>query len=1340
MNTSSKTNHRFTRRTKKLLTGLALSSGLGLGTSLLAHADPNYASVNNPLGNRTHLLRDDDLIVTTGTEYANGAQTRWVSPVEGVGFTQCRFGVGIGCLMSGRNYDHDAAPITGRFFKTATDAIVVLPTSMDGVSAKLFTMLGDPTGGGYSIVGQGQALDFTATAFGQVQSAVADFNGDGYDDIFLAYVDANGWAVGRIASATDVNDPTKGFTMSAPQKLGFSYGIRSLVVGDFTGTGRNQAALLYIDPNKDPNISVYGVDASQNITLLQNNWIDDSVPDYGADQPLQLATGRFTGGVTQIALTTTDESFNTKIRLYEVNPDNNYPYEKGSIEFPYASNVKLAAGAFDWSQPNDMLAVMLTTVNGSSSSSGVQLLKFDSVSYTPSVAASLDVPSAVFGSTDKKWVALDIAVGNFDNHYAGNAGPCSGSDCGGTGGTPSRNPNLQLAVAGGYVAGQYNSFVNPGPNQFTLGRAAAFDVTANATGIYSFQAGKNLPVLDATGHQGNVTYMSLATADLRGKSLRLGQSYKITLDKMSPTMILAQPPSHVDFALKNTGSTVPEVLNLSLAPDKYFASFTQTGNTTQSASTSKTKGWGYAGTQSIGGTVTFGSTTPTGALNSGVQVSDTFTAQQAIDHSTDKTFGTSTSAGLTISSSTNASDQVFYDDGTTYLYVYDVVGQTACSNGAATCDASQQVPQSVMFSAPGGTQSYISDGNTLDWYQPVWENGNILSYPGNLQQITPLVPQFDQVNKSQTLQTDTSSTAIQTSWSGTQNAQINVTTSKVFKEDNALSVEIAGGISVGPLGGAGASAKLSTDFGGSTSFGSVRTNSTTVTNATGITLTKSAQFPTYSQYGYSFLPIIYGQDQPPSYFDGTDPNTNVAPKPTALDLFGALRTAFTVNPQDSNSGAWWKHTYAAGAPDIAFNHPARWGYAKYGTSQQMPGTTADTCVPTGDGYQDCAYQQLRDATDPAGDSFYRMRGLFVTRTSELDATTLTNGGMQQTTATAGDQMTLQARVYNYSFANPAPYTVHVNFYGMYWNSSTGFPADRTSTDPGTSSFLIGSTLINGGIQPFDATSYSPNYAMAKVQFDTTKYADKDILFWVAAWATDENGLVTELPGKGWTSIPSNLTTPKLTDFASVEELQSIDGWEVNLGSLGVPTATSFSNNIGVYHTPFHVLAPVITGSLGAGAHDTVDTKALKSSEVHVKAVDLALGQATEISATVHNDSTSPQIATAFMYEGDPDAGGRLFGVQRLVHVGAGADYKVRVRYEAQTCGDHDLFMKVNRNDVVGPKTKALETVHVACPTPGQPPHDDGCNAAGSSSPWSMFAMVGVAIAWVRRRRKAAKLA
>ena len=94
-------------------------------------------------------------------------------------------------------------------------------------------------------------------------------------------------------------------------------------------------------------------------------------------------------------------------------------------------------------------------------------------------------------------------------------------------------------------------------------------------------------------------------------------------------------------------------------------------------------------------------------------------------------------------------------------------------------------------------------------------------------------------------------------------------------------------------------------------------------------------------------------------------------------------------------------------------------------------------------------------------------------------------GPQLSTATAGDKLRLQARVYNYSLKPmPADSTVHVRIYLQPWDTSTQKPAGA--------SVLFGEDKLRP-IPPFDSAEAAPlNWVLANATLDTRPYQNQSL--------------------------------------------------------------------------------------------------------------------------------------------------------------------------------------------------------------------------------------------------------
>jgi MYXO-CTERM domain-containing protein len=1291
-----------------------------------AHAEEaDYEKVSNALAGVTHLMRNDDLVVTTGNELigAPGFRRDYLSSISMSDSSGAQSYTSFctprdTCTLSYDIQDYEQALTAGRFFRLPQDSVIEYPSIYNVTHPAgdngFDIMVGKLDGTrGTLRMSTHQILPYGTNESTRSQAAVADFNGDGFDDLLMVYSDF-AWAFGgngraRIGTAANIDNPEFRFTFGPETNLGFEYGGRGVATGDFNGDGRPDFAVLYVDSDQLLNVAVYSVDAA--LTAHKEASVKlDTIRQLPPEEPMQLVAGSFgRGGNQQLVVAhRSGDKYTAKLHVLDFGADFRMQ-EKATLDTGIPINrLKMVADRFSWSASRDSVALMLTNVADGNSTSQVQIYTVNPTTYALSSADSIDVPRDIYNTSNKNYVATDIAVGNFDNHRE----------------KQSRNPDLQLAVAVGYCQG-----TNQGVRQYQVKDVTLYDVIDPATNAVRFSKRSTMPIKTEDGTQGKVTRLSITRADLHGRSLRLGGGYKLKVSKTSPTMILAQPPSHADYAFETLSSPAPTLVNLSFAPDRFSAGYSTASSTSSEDSTSETSGWGFSAKESLNQTLTFGSTTSAGLLLSGVEVSATFTAQQDITHANEEKWGTMSTSSQRINSTTGLNDVVWFEDDTTYVYVYDVAGKTVCRGGRDACSDSDKVPLTVMFTAPGAKETHIASGETLEWYQPTWENGNVLSYPGNLKQLMNATD-GNPLNDSQSLTTDSSIDSRDTTWAGTQSRALNVSHSSLFQENGELTVEGAGGVKVF---GTGATSRttLSVDIGGSQSFSSLETSSTTITQSTGISMIK--EFTSPRTFSYSFTPVIFGQKMPPNYFNGTDPKTpgsGLPPVKTDLNVFGPLRTAFTVDPLNK-AGAWWAHNYSQ-KPDVAINHPNRWDYSRSNVAP-LPAN----CVST-TGSADCATQNPRTPEDPWDDPFHSMRGFFVYKTKEANLNDPTHQGMQQVLATAGDQMLLETRLYNYSTAEmPTGYRVHARFFGMPWNKATMLPPDYVDWQhPGGESFEIGE-YVGGTISPFNTDTDIPNYVLASVPFDTTGHENQRLVFWVVTWAENGSGaMMEELPGKGLSSNPGKSQERTLMSFASLEPTVPNE-WKTNASD---PDVTSFSNNVGFYRQLFYVMAPTSSAEGASGATDSSgDIAKVTVHDVNVVDPWLQPGESTEVNAVVRNDGDPMEILSVELYDGDPEQGGSLFDIDRLPYLEHDETHKVRVRYAPKDCGAHTVFVRVTHEGASTAPAVSEQGIHVDCdasPSDNGSHGGGGCSVTPSASPSiAWLVSFGALAAMARRRRR-----
>ncbi|HSU43257.1 MAG TPA: hypothetical protein VLN42_03485 [Casimicrobiaceae bacterium] len=1070
---------------------------------------------------------------------------------------------------------------------------------------------------------------FLSTNFGdrngdnfQLFSIAADFTGDGYDDIALVGSTANAdhfVPSAVVLTAVDPGAPDKGIRAGNPAFFDFpSVEPLAAVAGNFTGQGRPVIAILgnVIDATGAPaglGIQFYTVDpVSLEIGLPTNglqNLFTLNLPkgENGFIATASLAVGRF-GNTThdQLAVVYAVPGGTAKIVTIDFDSDGNaiqkavFDTGVGTRDTPFAV---IRAGHFDWSGSFDQ-AALLVQPGPRSSGSRIQLFGFDT-SLNPAAGPAFPLTAG--------FCMHDLVAGNFDRMQA-NPDPPPANE---------RNPNLQLALLASDCASSLTvSLLNVDPaNGFAISPASTF-------------------LLPAALVPGPINYAALVATDSQGRSLRLGAPNKVVIAHRSqPSVVLGVPPMHVDF-IAPARQTTPQVFNVSAIPAGFFTQYQTSQSNSNQSSTQNTTSWSAGTGESVSSKVTVG----VPDVDS-VTVKNKFSAQQAWKGNSESVHGTTSSMQFDVSQQTGFSDQLWYSDSRINLYIYPVIGQTGCPQAIPDCPDDEKVPLTVQFSGVDAVWNDTVPGNTTEWYQPPWEPGNVLSYPGNFQQLQAIEPDLDQLSGNNTFTTDQSTFLEKTTWSKDSTKSLSTSFDQNYSFNDTLSVSASTNFIF-----ASASIKGTLSLSGSFGFSNLHTSVTTLGNSSGIGVQKPGTFASPPDYQYHVTPFIFGQQRPAGV-------VNDIPLSTDVTTFGVLQTAFVVDPLSGDAGGWWKQTYTA-APDVALNHPTRWS-VKLASGSNNPNDGTCLGISAGSSDIDCASLSPSDANDPWLSDFHTMRGLFVTGAQA-------NGkGPQLDTATAGDQLLLQARVYNYSLAPmPAGTTVHTRFYGNRWDNSKLTAIGQ--------SFLIGES-VTGQIPPFNTDTAAPNWQRVAIPkpFDTTNFGDQYLVFWVVVWMEDGNGkLVAELPGHGLTAVPGALT--QFADVAPFEE--------------------PYDNNVGFYKSAFYVF-PKPGGSLAAKAKpgSPKPEPAFRMTSPTVSVHKLGRGERIVVDLSlVTGDQPIDGGTTVRFYDGDPAKGGKAFDLERIPYLRARDAYRVSVPFASDQCGPHHLFVAAARGS-------AFETIERAPP-------------------------------------------
>jgi hypothetical protein len=1204
---------------------------------------PCFSNVTDILNGRRHLLRDDHLIlgiqVCIGSPCSENLDERTIdlrtsdSSIVSSGLLD-DYG-----LASNTNGYPSVSTLVGRMFNLPYDVAAFIISSTNTLT------ITDPGG----VEGLNRYASVNPTGgFGVVfiAAAMGDFNQDGYADIAFvgsaAFSSESPGGMLRIITAQDPNTPSQGvvlgprtivqnnffFLPSSPQGNFLSLQQTAMAVGDFDGDGQPEIAVV-----SGATLSIYTVDKTT-LTITQASSIGlPGVPAVNAS--LSLAAGRF-GNTThdQLVLVWGDNtgatakvaSFDFDTSLTPTLKDTLDTGIAGAFNGPGGGEVQIRSGQFDWSGSFDQAALKL---DGTGGGPRLGILTFAS-DGTLSI-----IPPPVFVDPGGVTCSADLAVGNFDRMQSNS--------------TTMRDPDLQLAVVG---------VCAPGPGQ------------GASINIYNVDPSKNFSVSLASsypvpgGITGNVLQIvSLAAGDTetpQGRSAILGAPTKVVINRRGqPSVVLATPPMHVDY-IAPANQTTAQVLNVSaipiadlINPVGYYAKYQKEEGSSTTSSTTTSTSWSAGVQEKADVKATWGDPDV-----SSVSIEDKFSAQQQWQGSVENAHESVTSSGFDVSIATSFGDAIWYDESRLNLYIYPVIGKQVCPATTPpnpNCDPSQQGPLTVQFSGVDAYSSTAAAGNTTEWYQPPWEPGNVLSYPGNLQQLLALEPDLDQVSDPSnfTWATDNIPVIENTYWKGQSQGTTTTSFDQNYSFKNTLS--FSGDVEV-PIGGLAGSTSISVSA--SVAFSRLHTGVTTLQESTGIQIVKPGTFLDPPNYRYQVTPFIYGHVRP-------DPVLNTLPLDTPIQTFGILQTAYVVDPLD-DAGGWWSQAYNQ-APDVALNHPTRW---TVGLAQTDPGNGTCLFISAGTSDVDCAARSPSAPTNPWLDEFHTLRGFFI---SGAEAN---GGGPQLEKAHAGDKLLLQVRVHNYSLvAMSSDTTVHARFYGQPWDNNTNTPIGA--------SFLIGEAT-QGPIQPFNTDTATPNWRLIGTTFDTnafdqTKNGDVFLTFWVVVWMEDSNGkLVGEMPGHGLTGLPGTLTS--FADAAALEEIAS-DGH-------------SYSNNVGFYKLAFYLFPPPST-TAAASAMSGRHKPAIRMGKVEVSAQQVARNERVLVSTTLQTgDQPIRGGLTVLFYDGDPAAGLPAFDVERMVHLRADDTYDVRVPFRSSVCGKHDLVVVAGRGTAFEQMGKV--NVHVKC--------------------------------------------
>ncbi len=1261
----SRTLFRFTILALLIVFAALISTGLPLSAreDEAVDQDPDFSTIDDPLDGDYELYTVDDLLISR-TKGVNGNKNSQVTNyiLETANNTiskQTKRNVNNPPCYLTNNRRQPQVTRIGRFFNLEYEVMITLAPTTHASGGNCAASGNNPNMSLHIQDVQSNVNYASTFKMSAIQTSLVmdDFNQDGFEDLFIL---SNEEA--RVATAHNVEKLSDGMKIGPSASLGSTPAAENdPVSGDFNDDGLLDVAWIANDHIYFATICSGSVTdtvcaGKEALDVILNPREPLIVPVIvGIDDPedyqvVSLASGEF-GSFDGTGLMAFAWEFGetNQQRSFEVYVAHWYQFE---------NNWDLTGGQAIHSQEIEKLPV-----------GGNIFIGFNSYA----MGASLDW----FGSGDQVVFAHDVStiVGAGNQTQTGTAlivhvitfNPAQNSfESQNTGYIDSHNTGLLVPTAppwlNGLAVGHFSAISDDAEEDadFNLQIAVLrndgvlhfFSVDANdnlkpvslGTAKVDSSLGLNLlPTAGALDPQEPTGMNWLVAGDLQGRSALLGQPTVMRVSSHSqPSVILGAPPMHVDYIKPDTSTGSDwEVVNFSAIPDTFHSSYTmsQTGSN-QSSDTNRTS-YTFSTSTESGGKISFKSpylpsisaSISKTSENKNEDVSETYTFTQnefAYDASTITGFG----------------DEIWYDESSFNVYFYPVIGETVCPADNSDCTGEEEQPLYVTFSGPNSGGTGPGPGANTEWYQPVHEPGNIFSYPWNETQLAAQIEGgIDLLTGPQSFFTDDSDQAQRLQWSSGSGSNQTAGTTNSHSYEKAYSLT-SGKVIFQSLG---ANISGNQDYNSSTAVSTLNKSSSSVGASQGVVIAKPGTFLDSGLYQYRVQPYIFGRAKPSGQVD------NVL-LPQDIQTTGPLQAAYAVNPLDPQAGSWWGSDESPYTKDfdVALNHPKRW------TKSTRSGTQ-DTlnCLEAGS-RNNCMTINDPDPSDLWNSEFYWMRGLFLT-VGGVD-------GPQRAQADEGDDVVLQARVYNYSFKDmPADSTIKVRFYRQEINGTT----------PVGNSVLIAEKNVDPlpGFNS-DNSPNAPNWTTATATLDTTGLGDTLQIFWVLVWVEDGSGnMVEELQGHGLSAKPGTL--------------QSIGDVPLEMVMVGGQEKT-FSNNVGYLHRKFHIVEESLTAIAGGdprleiiGAKVTPDISQ-PGERVIVSAHILSEGAPAD---GVHVQ-LYPDAAAWEAYQQDPSLPApRPFDVEMLPHIDVGRTDQLSVPYRSLTCGTQEILITA-RSGVLGEQVTA----------------------------------------------------
>jgi hypothetical protein len=665
--------------------------------------------------------------------------------------------------------------------------------------------------------------------------------------------------------------------------------------------------------------------------------------------------------------------------------------------------------------------------------------------------------------------------------------------------------------------------------------------------------------------------------DPDGDSISIGAPVHMTLEQVKDIRaILQEPPKH---AFWNKETQAVETVS---RYDDFYVEFTDSQEKSFSSTTKKHSDYSVGGSETASVAMTLKKPGLLVSTQMDAKVSETFGYDYEHNSSSYNSAYGEQSWSLTRRS--DHDDIMVANNQLLDIWRYRVYGYQAKDEAGNPTNAYYD----VVLPGPDVSAIAAAGAKNFDGWEPVWENGNILSYPepsgstytppdlGSFKIPClpgPSDPECIQVGTDPITGTKTLTSAMawgEEFWDGTSgDRHIEMTSGTGAGSEHGYthklngSVDVSVGATVKIASVMKVSAEADVEFHGGTSWGKLTTEDSETNETRGVTLhTCSGE----SIKAYSYYPVLY------------------------ITKDGAAKLTYAVNPTGSALGRdWWLRTYGSG-PDPALNLPERF----------VP-TYSPTNVQNG----------WKPNMDPSRN---RIRGFFV-KQPELEPV-IGEYPLLGHAAKAGEPVRLEVRVYNYSLSVVGGVAaLDVRFDAVLFDPATG-------QEDATTRYTIGETTLTNLLPrqiQVAAIEWTPTMTGIPVPGTSQTWHIRVIL--------DPRN---EVPNEIYES-ESAATRTYCEGGECIDPGQNNEGWrEVQVIAPPLPGDPQFGKP-GDAH-------------LREGALAAIDRR----GKLTTKTTQATLGEPLDLRIQVSSDNNGQTYSEVLLYDGDPAQGGELIADKQVL--------------------------------------------------------------------------------------------